>query len=367
MSTLKDYIEHYKDISFDEIPFNEVDNLILAQLSYFELEGIVASNRNIVSFEKALRQYYERYPRTTSRKKRIGIEETIYLYYDLFEGKRFRDLGLSNYVNELSKEKQFSAILIHLPNHTVYVSYSGTDDTIIGWEEDFHMAYLFPVPAQERSISYLNNSISWFDRKIFVGGHSKGGNLAMVAAMYARPSIRSRIQAVYNNEGPGFPDEIFYSKAYQLMSKKLHMYIPEDSVIGVLFHYPSEYNVIKSTANGIWQHDGNTWECFGGRFIRSTRTKGSISNEQKIKQWLELYNTLERKKIVVNFFEVFKRSGITKKSELDNLTIRKAITIINQFRSIAPEEKQILIDSFKTFFTIYRGIEPKERKKKVTV
>lgn len=367
MSTMKDYIEHYKDISFEEIPFNEVDNLILAQLSYFEFTGIVPNDKGMIPFEQALEEYYIRYPYKPTRKHLIGIDATIYIYHDLYHGKRYKDLQLSNYVNEIDEQQQFSALLIHFPNRMVYVSYSGTDDSIIGWEEDFNMAYLFPVPSQKRAITYINSAINWRDRKIYIGGHSKGGNLAMVAAMYAKASIRSRIHTVFNNEGPGFSKEIVESKAYQLMSKKMKMYVPSDSVIGMLFYHPENYIVVSSNAKGILQHDGNTWECFGGHFIRAKRTRESIQNEMKIKRWINYYDFKEREKIVVNFFQVLKKSGIEKKSQLDNLTIRKVITMVNQFRIVPPEEKEILVDAFRTFFTIYRGADPKEKTKKVAV
>lgn len=360
MSTLIDYIEHYKDISFEEIPFNEVDNLILAQLSYLNFEGIVSGDRKTISFGAALELYYSNYQKPR-KKHLIGIDATIFNYQHLRNSSRYKELELSDYVNEITDDQQFSALLIRLTNRIVYVSFSGTDDTLIGWEEDFKMAYCFPIPAQKRAIEYLNNVINWKDRKIYVGGHSKGGNLAMVAAMYAKASIRSRIHTIYNNEGPGFSMEIIESKEYRWMSKKMKMYIPSDSVIGMLFYHPEDYIVVGSVAKGIYQHDGNSWECFGGHFIRSKRTKDSIQNEKKIKQWIDYYNSEEREKIVLNFFQVLKKSGIDKKSQLDNLTIRRAITMINQFRTIPPAEKGALIGAFRTFFTIYRGSELKEK------
>ena len=84
------------------------------------------------------------------------------------------------------------------------VVFRGTDDTLIGWKEDFHMTYMDHVPAQKRAASYLHHVMKEFPKgRFLVAGHSKGGNLATYACSY-------------------LPDSLFEQDVYKRQTVKCH-------------------------------------------------------------------------------------------------------------------------------------------------
>ena len=169
---------------------------------------------------------------------------------------------------EVENEKQFSAITIIMPDNTLYVSFRGTDNTIVGWKEDFNMSFKSHIASQISAKEYLNMIAELYpNKKIRVGGHSKGGNIAVYSAIFATPQIRDRIINVYNNDGPGFCEDILETQEYQEMINKVHTYIPQSSIIGRLMNHKEKYTIIESTQKGIMQHDLYSWQILGKEFI----------------------------------------------------------------------------------------------------
>lgn len=196
LANIFDYLD-WRDINIKNDPFNEVDNLILSRISYFPFDNIVGEK------EISLNQAYNIY-KNSKDKGRILEKEDNLLFPKLANSERFGNIKLSHYINNLDsqQEKQFSAITFNLPDNTIYVSFRGTDDTIVGWKEDLNMSFSLQVPAQLEATKYLENISPKFTQKIRVGGHSKGGNLAIFAASFANKKVQNKIINVYNNDGP---------------------------------------------------------------------------------------------------------------------------------------------------------------------
>lgn len=229
MANIFDYIQ-WRDLSIEKVEFNEIDNLILARLSYFPLDGVVNGEEEI-----SITEAYEKYEKLENKGRILQQEDTT-LFPILAKSTRFGKMKLTNYINKIDpkQEKQFSAVTILMPDNTIYVAYRGTDNTIVGWKEDFNMSFSELVPAQTDAANYLNNIAYKYKNNIRVGGHSKGGNLAVYAAAFCDTEIQDRIINVYNNDGPGFCDKIINSKQYQNIIKKVHTYIPQSSITGVI-------------------------------------------------------------------------------------------------------------------------------------
>lgn len=204
MSNIFDYLEWRGDLSIKVDKFNEIDNLILSRLSYFPFDGLFESNEEI-----ELKEVYERYKKlgTTGR---ILQKEDIDLFPLLAKSNRFGDLKLTRYTNKLDliKEKQFSAITILLPDEIIYVSYRGTDNTVVGWKKDFNMSFSELVPSQTDAVEYLENVAKAYNKKLLVGGYSKGGNLAVYVGTFCKKEIQNNIIKIYNNDGSGFVDKV---------------------------------------------------------------------------------------------------------------------------------------------------------------
>ena len=226
MANIFDYLD-WRDISLEKVEFNEIDNLILARLSYFPLDGSVKENDEITVKEAYLKMKEQG---TTGR---ILQAEDIDLFPKLANSERFGNLKLTGFVNKIDPEaeKQFSAVTILFPDNTIYVAYRGTDNTIVGWKEDFNMSFSDLVASQTESVKYLEKIANKYpEKKILVGGHSKGGNLAIYASVFCKPEIQDRIIEVYNNDGPGFSEKVVQSPEYAKMIKKVHTYIPHSGV-----------------------------------------------------------------------------------------------------------------------------------------
>ena len=267
MANITDYLEWRGDLSFKVSPFNEVDNLILAELSYIQLEK--KEKQTPITIKEAITAYFEKYDEKQIQSQFALSKNPIPFFKALQKSKRFGNLIIENYVNKISKkeEKQFSAMVIHINWNTIYIAFKGTDNTLVGWKEDLNMSFLPKIPAQQEAVAYLNKIVTWKNRHIYLGGHSKGGNLAIYAAVNARKNIKKRIKKIYNNDGPGFQEEFIAQATYSELLPKIVTILPVTSIIGMLLTQKGEYKVIKSNSIGIWQHDCLTWQVENTKFV----------------------------------------------------------------------------------------------------
>lgn len=338
------YLRRNGDYTFSEKPFNEIDNLILASLSYLPFKGIVPSfNEGCITVREAEELFAKRY--TNKELKGIAnlLIETRFLLKKMASSKRFGDALLYNYVKLVDDEKQFGALTIELSDKSIYVSYEGTDTSVIGWEEDMQMSYKFPVSSQKLASIYLNSTVHLFDSKIRVGGHSKGGNLAMTAAMNCKPFVRKKIIEVYNNDGPGFLRKEIESRRYQMILPKIKMIVPSQSIVGMFLCHVDNYKVVKSTNRGIMQHDAFSWVCDDNEFISTSLSKNSKGTETILLKWLESIKPEDMESVVNEISRVFRENNIT---DLSELNIKTIIKIIKGIKNINKRERDKLFKIF---------------------
>lgn len=346
MATMMDYVRYYKNVSFDEVAFNDLDSLIFTQIVYADLAEIVPNERGkYILFSDAVRLFLKKFSGMEKKLPRF-MKEVYELLKNLRENQRYQNVRMYHYVKIVDHEKQFCAVTLRLPG-MVYVAFEGTDTSIIGWKEDFMLTNVFPVPAQRCAISYLNDTIGIFDSSVFVGGHSKGGNLAMISSMLASPKIRMKIKKVYNFDGPGVRKKEFESTVYKRMCRKLKMFVPEDSTVGMLLMHPKNYSVIKSHASGLWQHNPFTWECFGGIFVSSKLTSRSENLEKSNLEFIGSLDEKERGRIIEVLFSIFEKLEITDTSQIKIPKLNQAISLIKEIKAIDSDSRKKLITLFK--------------------
>lgn len=347
MANIFDYMD-WRDISLEKIEFNEIDNLILSRLSYFPFDGLIKENEEIT-----IKESYERYKKigTTGR---ILQKEDIDLFPVLANSVRFGKMKITNYINKLDpiQEKQFSAITILMPDDTIYVAYRGTDNTIIGWKEDFNMSFSDLVPAQTDAVSYLEKIAEKYENKIRVGGHSKGGNLAVYAAAFCKRKTQERIINVYNNDGPGFCEKVVNSKEYKEILSRVHTYIPQTSIIGRLLNHEEETIILKSTETGIMQHDLYSWQVLGDKFVRDEQTDSSKFIDKTITDWLKAVNPEQREIFIDTFFEILNATGAKTLSEIGSNKVLSIKTMLKTYQDIDQETKEIMLKTLKIFINI---------------
>lgn len=347
--TIEQYIDFHGDKSMSELPFTEVDSLLLTSLVYLDLEKIMPKDKNeMISLSKISSLFFKKYDEQKRKKMRPSfIPHVISILQLMAHKKRYKDILFYNYVNEVTEVTQFCAITAKLEDHTNYIAFSGTDDSVIGWKEDFQMSYVFPVPAQEKALKYLKNAISIFGPKYRIGGHSKGGNLAMTSYMLSNFLIQHKIIEVYNFDGPGFRKREFESRQFKVMEKKLKMYIPEKSLIGRLFRNSENYEVIKSSSNVFFQHDGTRWIVDDLKFKRGEFSNQSKKLEKRVFEWITGYSDEDRQKIVDTIFSILENGGITELSQLRVSKLQKIYILIKENKDMDKESRKLLLDAIK--------------------
>lgn len=204
MANIEDYLLWRGDLTFEQDEFNLVDNLILAELAYVDFKDIIpaAGSGEKITLKQACDDFFELHDEEELKLVKSFIWYAPFFMKKMAHTKRFADMLLGNYAlhNNEEKQVQFGAFTAEPGDGSIYVSFMGTDDSLVGWKEDFNMSFIRPIPSQLEAAEYVNETIKYSRRKIRLGGHSKGGNLAIYAAVKAKPSLRRRIIAVYNND-----------------------------------------------------------------------------------------------------------------------------------------------------------------------
>ncbi|MBO5510100.1 MAG: DUF2974 domain-containing protein [Clostridia bacterium] len=345
MPNLFDYLEWRGDLTLAESPLNEVDNLIFSLLSYVDLEGIIPNHRSGgITVREAAAEYFFTHPEYASRPLGLIIPADILtLFRRAAHTRRFRDLVLLDYVNEISEERetQFSGITVRLPEEGIFVAFRGTDDTIVGWKEDFKLSILEEVPAQTMAADYLNRLDLTPDTKLYIGGHSKGGNLAVWGAVHAEEQIRERIQTVWSNDGPGFSEGTVTSEAYKSLATRIRILIPEDSLVGLLLEHDENFTVIQSNRKGLFQHDALSWEVLGGAFLRAeTLSPKGIHNDTVVRERIDSMTHGERREFIRLVFNLLESTGAKTLTELHRGGPKIALSMMKTYRELSKEDQE---------------------------
>lgn len=322
MANMTDYIDWRGDILFSELGLNEVDNLILSAICYIDFEGIVSPSFNKpILLRTAARKYLLRHRGERAYLGAIVPPHIVTLMAKAAKSKRFGSVRVCGYINHVNDESQtqFSAITYLLDEKNICVSFRGTDDTIIGWKENFNMSFMHPVPAQIEAVSYLEDAASERMGNIYVTGHSKGGNLAAYAVTKCKTAVLDRIACAYNNDGPGFNTEFIESNEYKRAKSRIRTIIPESSVVGMLLEHEESYEVVKSSETGLLQHDSLSWEVLGGSFVHlDTISEESKFIDKTIKGWLGEMTVEDRENFVDNLFDALSSTSAKTLTDLNS-------------------------------------------------
>ena len=348
MANINDYLKWRGDLSFKVSPFNEVDNLILSEIAYLNLDKII--NNKSTTIKWVIEEYLKKYDKKAILSQFPLSKNPISFFENVKNSYRFGSLKISHYVNKISKkeEKQFSSIIIKLNFNTIYVAFKGTDNTLIGWKEDFNMSFMEKVPSQLEAVAYLNKNIHFYNRHIYIGGHSKGGNLAVFASVGCKKNIQKRLILIYNNDGPGFLEDFIALPKYNEILSKIVTTIPETSIIGMLLNHKEEYKVVKSTALGIWQHDCLSWEVAKDHFITLKEVDETSNKIRKtITDWLQNINKKQREIFINTLFKILENNKIETVEHIAKLKLRKIPGLVREFAKIDEETKKVMMELLK--------------------
>ena len=368
MANIFDYLTWRGDLTLAQSEFNEIDNLILARFSYFPFDHILNKDEIIT-----MKEAQKRWERLELEKENILQKEDIDLFPQMAKRVRFSDMKMTKYVNKinLEEEKQFGAITILMPDDTIYVSFRGTDNTLVGWKEDFNMSFREKVPSQLEAVSYLNEIACQYPNPLRVGGHSKGGNMAVYASSFCKESFKERIINVYNNDGPGFHEAIIENPKYQRMLEKVHTYVPQTSIIGRLLYHEENYTVIQSTQKGVMQHDLYTWQLEGKEFIHLKEVdKGSKFMDKAIKQWLDEVSKEQREAFINQIFEILQVTEADTLTKMRENWLKNAKVLMETYKNMDEETKKMMTQTIEALFIIIKNnmmekLKPTDKRKKI--
>lgn len=341
MANVCDYVRWRGDLTLEQSEFNEIDNLILARFSYFPFDKIIRENEIAT-----IKELSRRFSNQDVTKLPILWKDDVELFPLMGNSKRFGGMLATKYINKIDaeQEKQFSAITVLMPNDIIYVSYRGTDNTIVGWKEDFNMSFKSHIASQISAKQYLEEIAKEYpSSKIIIGGHSKGGNIAVYAATFASKDVKDRIINVYNNDGPGFCEDVIETAEYQEILSRVHTYIPQSSIIGRLMNHKEKYTIVESVQKGIMQHDLYSWQVLGKEFVTLKKlTNESEFIDKTIKDWLENVEPEKREQVIDAVFEILNTTEAQTMKELKANWFANAKTILGTYKNIDSDTKEMV-------------------------
>ena len=267
---IENYLKWRGDIPFSADPFNEVDNLVLCELSYADLDGIVPEE-GMMRISELRERFFETHSRRILRMEDTFFAKAGLLLDDMADGARFGSAMVGRFfeVVDPDSDVQIAAVTFMPGDGTTFIAFRGTDSTLAGWKEDFNLSYLRETEGQRRAVQYLTEAAELTDGPIIVGGHSKGGNFSVYAAAFCGREVQDRIVNVYTNDGPGFRKEVTQTEGYQRIKHKVISIVPDTSIIGQLLEHEFPDIIVKSSEKGFRQHDGFTWCVNRNRFVHT--------------------------------------------------------------------------------------------------
>ena len=343
MNNIISYLEEFGDRTFEEIPFNEVDSLVLCQLSYLDYSSFVAGldRRSApvavadIYADKDCEKIFEGYWYHDENKK---------LFKNFVSSKRFKGTMLNYFVSITDEQEdiQFCAVTYVLCDRSAYIAYRGTDATLVGWKEDLKLGYSEPLRSQELAVEYIEKASSYFTGQFRTGGHSKGGNLAVYAAMFCSGECRKRIGSIYDHDGPGFRPEIIKEGHYASIKNKIHKFIPRSSIVGILLENSDDYKVVECWSVGALQHNSYKWKSNGTSFVCSQMSEMTKKNNEAINEWIYSLSDREVDTIIDVVFELLTAKDAKNLFDLAEDPLGNARSAINRYRQLDQRSKDML-------------------------
>jgi len=347
MPTIFDYLKANQYDSFYDKEFTVLDALALTELAYLPFEDLVPAEisvQNYISLQHLAEQFEEKFQGKYPPLGMVNAHRLKLLSY-LSSFKRYKHIKALGFANDVSldSQKQFAAITYQIRPKEYLVVFRGTDDSIIGWKEDFHLTYMKKIPAQLAARDYLKEVLDKLDGKVWLAGHSKGGNLATYAACHVETSIQDRIQKVYSFDAPGLHSSIRNSDNFKAIEGKILSIIPENSIVGMMLETPETDLVVKSKTFGLLQHLMVSWEIEGDQFkVVPKVTEDSIQVDQTLKSWTASLSEEELRDFFDLFFGLFIEAGIYRFGDITVDTPVKIQKLIENRRNLTPEQATMM-------------------------
>ena len=358
MQNMIEYLKWRGDISFKRQPICEADYLVFAQLSYMSYDNIVKDSFvPEISVGKAAEAVLKNFEKTSGRRM-ISYAQNVLFLQEIINSPRFSELPICGYTDIFSVEKQeqFSAVTFLMPDNeepgknACVIAFRGTDSTIVGWKEDFNMAFSDAVPAQIDAVKYLSRVAEEFPmQRLYVCGHSKGGNLSVYASAFCDRDIQDRIVGVRSLDGPGFSEETIMKEGFRRILDRSETVVPSSSIVGILLEHAESFTVIRSYATTApFQHDPFTWEISRCGYIPvETITDATKYLDETLKIWVADMTPDMRERLVNGIYEIVSSAGVEDVRDL--LSQKSIFTILKSLKKLDPETVKVITEAAVLF------------------
>lgn len=356
MAHLIDYLEKVENLTFDQEPLNILDKVCINEIGYLTYEKwLTASDLkksiNLHDFAEGKELNLDYSFMVT--KERVELAEAI------VRSRRFASLSLSNYRSVLDKEveKQFAAMIFSLSELDYHqLVFRGTDDSVIGWKEDFQLTYSREIPAHRSAMTFLEDHLPNLSGRITVSGHSKGGNLALYSAVQSSTALREKIAELLLLDSPGLMKSLLEKPSYQELKAKMIVIRPQDSVVGVMLYWDRPAQLVAAEGIGFAQHNALTWEVdlTTNDFVYEDQpTELSQRLEETFQEWIEALPSQELKQVCDLVFDTILDSGIESLDDIGIQALPQLGQMLQEFGNLSDKQKKVLQDGFNQLLWIF--------------
>lgn len=347
MADLFDYIYWRGDLTFEQSDFNQVDGMIFARLTYVPFERIIGDLPEGSTVAEASSMLLD-LPEIDSL---VNVRDDVSLLGAVRKSRRFGEVKLYRYENitDTATQTQFAAVTFRLNDSLSCITFRGTDNTIVGWKEDFNMAFTFPVPAQRMALRYVEDVIQSLEGSFIVCGHSKGGNLAVYSSAFCKHLLQNRIAAVYNYDGPGFDEKVLDTPGYGRICKRTDTFVPQSSIVGMLLGHKEKYVIVHSSQRSApLQHNLYSWDIEREGFEQlETVTAGSRFLDNTIRDWLGGLDKSQLEKAADALYGIFTETNASTLRELTDNWYANAKIMLQSIKNMDPATKSIVAEMLK--------------------
>lgn len=359
MATFFDYLDWYGDLDLSQVPFNEVDALILANLAYVDFAGVVGETPDSAITLAEAAPAYQRLRGKLAIYATPSFTDPVVelLPQKLAAGRRFGQAKLERYRQRLDEEsaEQFAALTVELGDGSRYVAFRGTDDTLVGWHENFCMSYEV-VPSQRRAAAYLDEVCANTTGPIHVGGHSKGGNLAVFAVAHAQDAARERVVDVWDMDGPGFAAKLIEPERYKAIQHLVRLYVPRFDIVGQLLSRQEPTKIVASSAAGVLQHSATSWQVLGPSLVAADPQEldpAALSYSKDFNDWFAGATDETRERVFDEFFSAAAKAHVATLTEFCSGNPRTLAALFAQIMKLEPTAQHYVFSLVETLTGSY--------------
>ena len=356
MPNLIDYLEKVKELTFDQDPLNILDKVCINEIGYLTYEKWLTPS----DLQKPINLHdYAEGKELDPDYSFMVTKERVALAEAMVRSRRFASMSLSNYRSVLDKEveKQFAAMIFSLPELDYHqLVFRGTDDSVIGWKEDFQLTYSREIPAHRSAMTFLEDHLPNLSGRITVSGHSKGGNLALYSAVQSSTSLREKIAELLLLDSPGLMKSLLEKPSYQELKARMTVIRPQDSVVGVMLYWDRPAQLVAAEGIGFAQHNALSWEvdlAANDFAYEDQPTELSQRLEETFQEWIETLPKQQLKQVCDLVFDTILDSGIESLNDIGIQALPQIGQMLQEFGNLSDKQKKVLQDGFNQLLWIF--------------